>query len=666
MNSARPDSKHLTPWLAVERFEYERRENQSAALRLLGTLDMRLGAPSGALLVVARNGESRIAHRPLDSSVLSGRADARQIDLAARKSDSGLLWRASFEVPLEVVDYPEALFTLIADGRGAVALPVPVAIDRIGTRFANTPREGFNRARIRRHVVALAAGLAIAATSGPSVGVAAAGAITGPETDTAATTTVTSGSTVPSTTTEPTTTTSSTATTTTASTTTTGTTTAPGPAERSTGETATSTPSGPLPSQPQQSSTTARTSGGHPAAHKLGRHRHRSAHSKAPGHHRTNSDHDGSAPRARRRRPAVHHPGSAHKHSLPTGGASREPAPTATVGLGAPATSVAGAVMPLGNTLPAAPSISSPWTVELNANPFAGIQLGRLSALLAHGNQPPLFLIAIYKQAGHRYHLPWKVLAAINSIETNYGRNLNVSSAGAMGWMQFMPGTWQMYAVRADGRGRPNPYDPRDAIFTAAKYLAANGARHHLRRAIFAYNHAAWYVEAVLLKAQAIVDRSTSLSKHHGYALPLAPRYMHQLGRTDDGVDIETPPDGALVYSIAPGVASAVASDPGGFGPDYPVIVTTKGPLVGKAIYYGHVALSLVHPGEHVSAGQPIAVMGHTGDAASLGHGHIEIGFSTPAGDPLSHHGADPSTVAGEAMRATLVELSALYGIRNS
>jgi NlpC/P60 family len=56
-----------------------------------------------------------------------------------------------------------------------------------------------------------------------------------------------------------------------------------------------------------------------------------------------------------------------------------------------------------------------------------------------------------------------------------------------------------------------------------------------------------------------------------GYALPLDAQYMHELGRTDDGVDIETAPDGAVVYSITPGVVSAVASDPSGFGPNYPV-----------------------------------------------------------------------------------------------
>jgi hypothetical protein len=58
--------------------------------------------------------------------------------------------------------------------------------------------------------------------------------------------------------------------------------------------------------------------------------------------------------------------------------------------------------------------------------------------------------------------------------------------------------------------------------------------------------------------------------------------------------------------------------------------------------------------------------MGHTGDAASLGHGHIEIGFSSAGGDPLNHHGAQAWTPAGDAMRRFIVRLSALFGIANS
>jgi len=116
----------------------------------------------------------------------------------------------------------------------------------------------------------------------------------------------------------------------------------------------------------------------------------------------------------------------------------------------------------------------------------------------------PPFLLPIYQAAGIQYGIRWEILAAINEIETDYGRNLNVSSAGALGWMQFMPATWEMYGVDANGDGEKDPFNPVDGIFAAARYLRAAGADKDLYRAIFAYNHADWYVESVLMRARVI------------------------------------------------------------------------------------------------------------------------------------------------------------------
>ncbi|HEV7847430.1 MAG TPA: lytic murein transglycosylase, partial [Thermoleophilaceae bacterium] len=116
----------------------------------------------------------------------------------------------------------------------------------------------------------------------------------------------------------------------------------------------------------------------------------------------------------------------------------------------------------------------------------------------------PPFLLSIYQAAGIEYGVRWEVLAAINEIETDYGRNLNVSSAGALGWMQFMPSTWKMYGVDANKDGEKDPYNPVDAIFAAARYLKAAGYEQDVRRSIFAYNHADWYVDSVLLRARLI------------------------------------------------------------------------------------------------------------------------------------------------------------------
>jgi hypothetical protein len=113
-------------------------------------------------------------------------------------------------------------------------------------------------------------------------------------------------------------------------------------------------------------------------------------------------------------------------------------------------------------------------------------------------NAIPRNLMPLYRAAEKKYGVPWNVLAAINKIETGFGTNLNVSSAGAQGWMQFMPATWAAYGVDANGDGRKDPADPADAIFAAARYLKASGAPGDLRRAIFAYNHAEWYVNDVL------------------------------------------------------------------------------------------------------------------------------------------------------------------------
>ena len=116
----------------------------------------------------------------------------------------------------------------------------------------------------------------------------------------------------------------------------------------------------------------------------------------------------------------------------------------------------------------------------------------------------PIFLLPIYQAAGIQYGIRWEILAAINEIETDYGRNLNVSSAGALGWMQFMPATWKAYGVDANKDGRKDPYNPVDAIFAAARYLKAAGAEQDIERAIFAYNHADWYVDSVMLRARMI------------------------------------------------------------------------------------------------------------------------------------------------------------------
>jgi murein DD-endopeptidase MepM/ murein hydrolase activator NlpD len=111
-------------------------------------------------------------------------------------------------------------------------------------------------------------------------------------------------------------------------------------------------------------------------------------------------------------------------------------------------------------------------------------------------------LDALWRRAGAAYGIPWQLLAAINKVESNFGRNMGPSSAGAIGWMQFMPSTWTRWGLDASGDGVADPWNPDDAVYSAARYLAAAGGRLDLARAVFAYNHAQWYVDEVLSLAR--------------------------------------------------------------------------------------------------------------------------------------------------------------------
>jgi hypothetical protein len=149
----------------------------------------------------------------------------------------------------------------------------------------------------------------------------------------------------------------------------------------------------------------------------------------------------------------------------------------------------------------AAPPSPSSITPPLPATLGTSTTLGVPSFFIDSFSIPP-FLLPIYQAAGAAYGIPWQVLAAINEVETDYGRDLSVSSAGAEGWMQFMPSTWARYGVDVNRSGYRDPYNPADAIFAAARYLAAAGGAKDIRAAIFAYNHSQAYVTSVLLRAR--------------------------------------------------------------------------------------------------------------------------------------------------------------------
>jgi hypothetical protein len=112
--------------------------------------------------------------------------------------------------------------------------------------------------------------------------------------------------------------------------------------------------------------------------------------------------------------------------------------------------------------------------------------------------EPPDVLLEHFREAERRFGVPWEVLAAVNYVETKFGRTVSPSWAGAQGPMQFLPSTWAAYGMGGD------IHDPHDAILGAANYLRANGAPANVRGALYHYNPVESYVDAVATYAAAI------------------------------------------------------------------------------------------------------------------------------------------------------------------
>lgn len=140
---------------------------------------------------------------------------------------------------------------------------------------------------------------------------------------------------------------------------------------------------------------------------------------------------------------------------------------------------------------------------------------------------PAAKLLAWYREGQARFGVRWQVLAAINFVESAFGKVRNTSTAGAQGPMQFLAATWRRYGLGG------NVHDPHASILGAANYLSANGARHDERRALYAYNHSQLYVDAVLHYAHRIAHVPTAFAEYYAWAV-----YV----KTPTGVRIVTNP----------------------------------------------------------------------------------------------------------------------------
>jgi hypothetical protein len=127
-----------------------------------------------------------------------------------------------------------------------------------------------------------------------------------------------------------------------------------------------------------------------------------------------------------------------------------------------------------------------------------------VTSAFAQREIPPEYL-RLYQDAAQRYGVDWAILAGIGRVECDHGRDPapsctregSTNGAGAAGPMQFLASTWAQYGVDGNGDGRADRWDAADAIYSAANYLRASGAPADAEGAIFAYNHARWYVAEV-------------------------------------------------------------------------------------------------------------------------------------------------------------------------
>ena len=260
----------------------------------------------------------------------------------------------------------------------------------------------------------------------------------------------------------------------------------------------------------------------------------------------------------------------------------------------------------------------------------------------------PAGMLALYQAAAATCPgLPWTVLAAIGTVESDNGLSdlpgvhSGANAAGAEGPMQFLPATFAEYAepVPPGGAQPPSPYDPADAVYAAARLLCANGASGgaDIPGAVFAYNHSSNYVQQVLALAQSYGDATTtaadvSVSTAGAVAVQWALAQIgtpYVWGGETPGVGFDCSGLVQAAYAVAGIALPRVAQDQYDSTPKVP----TGSPLEpGDLVFFGGGPSSIDHVGLYVGIvdGQNVMV-----DAPYTGADVRADGFPATAGAPF-------------------------------
>jgi len=265
--------------------------------------------------------------------------------------------------------------------------------------------------------------------------------------------------------------------------------------------------------------------------------------------------------------------------------------------------------------------------------------------------------LKLYVSAGEKYGIDWAIIAAIGSVETNHGRlkapgvTSGQNSHGCCaGPMQFHNnygrggGTWGAYGVDGNGDGKKNIYDPRDAIPAAGNYLKASDGAKSVDKAIFAYNHAGWYVAQVKRKAEQYRGAAASaggvpdVEDSEPTAEPAAgggerakiiqgPGVgTHTLGnwQSDNAIDIGIPMGTPLV-AVVDGRIDKTGGQAGTAGRFAGFSLTLSGD--GNSYFYTHLKELKVKAGQLVKKGD---VIGLSGAANGVEHLHLGVRDGKP------------------------------------